>query len=266
MNNSQFRRYSRHILLEEIDEQGQNRLLSSHALIIGLGGLGSAAAMYLASSGVGTLTLCDFDTVDLSNLQRQIIHDHNSIHNKKVKSAQNRLNNLNPDIHINTIDHKLDPLELEKQIAASDIVLDASDNFATRYLINKASVSTNTPLVSAAAIRYQGQLTTLLPQHKNSPCYHCLYPNSNNTQNDTESCSQLGIFAPLTGVIGSLQAAEALKILGQFGQPLYKKLLSINLLDVQHKMFSYEKDPTCPICSDNSCPPPIHLYNPTPSR
>ncbi len=252
MNDSQFRRYSRHILLEEIDEEGQNRLLSSHALIIGLGGLGSAAAMYLASSGVGTLTLCDFDTVDLSNLQRQIIHDHSSIRTKKVTSAKNRLNNLNPDIHIKTIDHKLEPDELEREIIISDIVLDASDNFPTRYLINRLSVSANTPLVSAAAIRYQGQLTTLLPQHKNSPCYHCLYSDSDPSQDETESCNQLGVLAPLTGVIGSLQAAEALKVLGQFGQPLYKKLLAINLLNMQSKVLSYEKDPTCPICNDKA--------------
>ena len=252
MDDSQFRRYSRHILLDEIDEKGQNQLLASHALIIGLGGLGSAAAMYLASSGVGELTLCDFDTVDISNLQRQIIHTTDSIDQKKVESAKTGLYKLNPKTLVNTINYKLAATELENQIAKADIVLDASDNFPTRYLLNRLSVKTTTPLVSAAAIRYQGHLTTLLPQLNNSPCYHCLYPDLSTQEEEADTCDQLGVLAPLTGVIGSLQAAETLKVLGSFGEPLLGRLLSIDLLSMRTKVISYSKDPLCPICNNKT--------------
>ena len=217
MNDEQFRRYSRHILLEEVDEEGQERLLNSHALIIGIGGLGSAASMYLASSGVGTLSLCDFDSVDLSNLQRQVIHNTDSIGKKKVDSAQEQIARLNPNVNINTYDVRLNSEELQRVINNVDIVLDASDNFATRYLLNKLCHSNRTPLVSGAAIRFEGHITTLLNKNDNStPCYSCLYPEDSADEGDT--CDQLGVLAPLTGVIGSLQAAEAIKVLAQFGQ------------------------------------------------
>lgn len=246
MNDEQFRRYSRHILLDEIDEAGQNRLLDAHALILGLGGLGSSAAMYLASSGVGTLSLCDFDQVDLSNLQRQIIHTTNSIGQSKVASAKNQLFELNPDTQIHCLDKRLDEANLKQLIETVDVVLDASDNFPTRYLLNKLCVDTQTPLISGAAIRFEGHITTFT-QTPDSPCYNCLYP-EHDEQNEGDTCDQLGVLAPLTGVIGSLQAAEAIKILAQCGQPLSGRLLTFNLLNMQTRTLSFHQDPNCPIC------------------
>ena len=246
MNDEQFRRYSRHILLEEIDEAGQNRLINSHALILGLGGLGSSAAMYLASSGVGTLSLCDFDNVDLSNLQRQIIHSTESIGQSKVASAKKRLLKLNPNNQIHCIDKRLDETGLKQLIEKVDIVLDASDNFPTRYLLNKLCVETQTPLISGAAIRFEGHVTTFT-QTAGTACYNCLYP-ENNEHNEGDTCDQLGVLAPLTGVIGSLQAAEAIKTLAQCGQPLSGRLLTINLFNMQSRTLNFRQDPNCPIC------------------
>lgn len=251
MDSEQFRRYSRHILLREIDEEGQQHLLDAHALIIGLGGLGSAAAMYLASSGVGALTLCDYDNVDLSNLQRQIIHNTESIGEKKVVSARKQLLSLNPDIKIQCLDHALSEAELGDFLATNkvDIVLDASDNFPTRYLLNRICAHARTPLVSAAAIRYQGQLSTFTYQ-KGAPCYQCLYADMGD-HNEQDTCDQLGVLAPLTGALGCLQAAEALKTLAGFGEILSGRLLTVDLLSMQIRTLTYNKDPACPVCSNN---------------
>ena len=246
MNDDQLRRYSRHILLSEIDEEGQNRLLQSRALILGLGGLGSAAAMYLASSGIGTLSLCDFDSVDLSNLQRQIIHTTERLGSPKVISAKTQLQCLNPDIDLQTYNARPTEEKLSQLIEKSDIVIDCSDNFSTRYQLNSLCRKACKPLISGAAIRYQGHITTLT-QQPNTPCYHCLYPDSENNE-ISDTCDQLGILAPLTGIIGSLQAAEAIKILAQFGEPLSGRLLTIDLLTMKTKTLNFNKDPSCPIC------------------
>ena len=246
MNDDQFRRYSRHILLSEIDEAGQNRLIQSHALILGLGGLGSCAAMYLSSSGIGKLTLCDFDEVSLSNLQRQIIHSTESIGDKKVLSAKKQLQKLNPETNIQTYECRLTEPELLQLIEATDIVIDASDNFPTRYLLNHLCQKTLTPLISGAAIQYQGHVTTFT-QHPLSPCYNCLYPDAENTE-ESDTCNQLGVLAPLTGIIGSLQATEAIKVLAQFGEPLSGKLLTLDALTMKLKTRTFSRDPNCSVC------------------
>ena len=246
MDDAALRRYSRHIVLPEIDEEGQQRLLNSHALIIGLGGLGSPAAIYLASSGVGHLTLCDYDVVELSNLQRQIVHTTERIGQKKVDSAQAALLALNPTIRIDTVAHALDERSLYAHIERADVVIDASDNFPTRFAINSACVHSGTPLVVGAVIRFTGQVTTIDPRMVHSPCYHCLYAGE---EPNEESCAQQGIFAPLAGIVASIQAAEALKLLTNIGASLHGRLMTIDALTMAIRTLSFTQDPTCPTCS-----------------
>lgn len=246
MEDAQLLRYSRQIMLSQIDVTGQQKLLDSRVFILGLGGLGSPAAMYLAAAGVGHLVLNDFDTVDLTNLQRQIAHPNQSIGQKKVDSARKTLQDLNPEIRIDAIDCKLEGQALEDQIKAADVVLDCSDNFSTRFAVNKACVKHKTPLVSGAAIRFEGQVSVFTPGADDSPCYNCLYEDQGELQ---ESCVQNGVIAPLPGIIGSTQALEAIKLITNAGKPLQGRLLLLDGLSMEWNQMKLRKNPNCPTCS-----------------
>ena len=246
MDDQQLERYSRHLLLPEIDTAGQARLLQSKALIIGAGGLGSPAAIYLASSGVGQITICDDDVVDLSNLQRQIAHHNGRIGQNKATSVQTTIHSLNPEITVTAIQHRLTDDTLLTAVTNADVVLDASDNFATRFMLNRACVKSRTPLVSGAAIRLSGQIC-LFRNNGHTPCYRCLFDESATA--DEENCAQSGIFAPLTGIIGSMMAAEALKSLVPFGNALDTRLLTLNASTMEWRSLQLQQDPTCPVCS-----------------
>jgi len=246
MNDQQLLRYSRHILLQEIGIEGQEKLIGAHALIIGTGGLGSPAALFLAASGVGTLTLCDNDTVDLTNLQRQILHRTASIGMNKVDSARTTLAEINPEVHVNSLKERVEAARLQELVAQADVVLDCSDNFATRYALNRICVALNKPLVSGAAIRFAGQVTVFDFRQQHSPCYHCLYPE--NTENEDTRCAEMGVFAPLVGIVGSLQAAEALKLLLEVGTSLCGKLLLIDALHSGMRTIKLSRDANCPVC------------------
>jgi adenylyltransferase/sulfurtransferase len=245
MNDNQLLRYSRHILLDEIGIEGQARLLASHALVIGAGGLGSPAALYLASSGVGRITLVDDDVVDLTNLQRQIIHDTDSVGQTKVDSAQRRLTAINPEITLVAHRTALDADSLAAAVAAVDVVLDCSDNFSTREAVNAACVAAGKPLISGAAIRLEGQLSVFDPRRTDSPCYHCLYGHGSDTE---LTCSEAGVIGPLVGLVGSLQALEALKLLAGFGEPLVGRLLLIDALTTRFRELRVKRDPGCSVC------------------
>ncbi|MCK6186151.1 molybdopterin-synthase adenylyltransferase MoeB [Pseudomonas sp. FP2309] len=238
-------RYSRQILLQHVDIDGQLRLKNARALIVGLGGLGAPVALYLAAAGVGELHLADFDTVDLTNLQRQIIHDTDSIGQTKVDSALRRLTAINPDITF--IPHRtaLDADSLAAAVQAVDVVLDCSDNFSTREAVNAACVATATPLISGAAIRLEGQLSVFDPRRADSPCYHCLYGHGSDAE---LTCSEAGVVGPLVGLVGSLQALEALKLLAGFGEPLVGRLLLIDALTTRFRELRVKRDPGCSVC------------------
>ncbi len=246
MNDRQLLRYSRHILLPEIDISGQERLLKSHILIVGAGGLGSPAAFYLAASGIGKLTICDGDAVDLTNLQRQILHPTAATGLSKAKSAQHTLNQANPDIDVVAISKYLQDEQLFQLVSESDAVIDASDNFETRHNINKACVQYQKPLISGAAIRFEGQVSVFDLRSQNSPCYHCLYSNEGET--DDPPCSVMGVFSPLVGIIGSIQAAETLKILLNIGTTLNGRLQLLNGLTMTWRTIRIRKDTHCAVC------------------
>lgn len=250
MNDRQLLRYSRHILLDEIGIEGQQSLLGAHALIIGMGGLGSPAALYLAASGVGRLTLCDNDTVDFSNLQRQIIHRTKMVGQPKVVSAQATLHEINPEVECIALSLRADDEHLLKLIAPADIVLDCSDNFDTRYAVNRACLTLHKPLVSGAAVQFHGHVSIFDFRRYDTPCYNCLFPE------DSEAaelrCATTGVFAPLVGIVGTLQAAEALKLLMGIERGLSGKTLSVNALDMNIMRSNLSKDPACHICSDSS--------------
>ena len=245
MQDNQLLRYSRQIMLPQVDIEGQQKLLDSRVLIIGLGGLGSPTAMYLAAAGIGRLILNDFDQVDLSNLQRQIAHDTENLGLSKVESAKHTLLRMNPEIQIETVGHQLVDKELEQEIAASDVVLDCTDNFATRFAVNRACVKTKTPLVSGAVIRFEGQITVFTPGFEDSPCYNCLYPDQGELE---ETCVRNGVIAPLPGIIGSMQALEAIKLIVGIGQSLRGRLLLFDALTMEWNRMSLRKNPECPTC------------------
>ena len=238
-------RYSRQILLAQVDIDGQLRLKQSKALIVGLGGLGSPVALYLAAAGVGSLHLADFDTVDLTNLQRQIIHDGNSVGQLKVDSALARLRAINPDISLVPYRQALDEDSLAEAVGAVDLVLDCSDNFSTREAVNAACVKAGKPLVSGAAIRLEGQLSVFDPRQPQSPCYHCLYGHGSDAE---LTCSEAGVVGPLVGLVGSLQALEALKLLAGFGEPLVGRLLLIDALGTRFRELRVKRDLACAVC------------------
>lgn len=246
MNDQQLLRYSRHILLEEIGIEGQQRLLDARVLIIGLGGLGSPAALYLAASGVGRLTLCDHDTVELSNLQRQIIHRTSSIGQPKVGSARDALYDINPEVECIALAVRADAAQLGKLVAGADVVLDCSDNFATRYAVNRACLAQRKPLVSGAAIQFDGQIAVFDLRRADVPCYNCLFPEDSLAAE--LRCATTGVFAPLVGIIGTLQAAEALKLLAGIERGLSGRLLTLNALDMNIMRSNLSKDPACQAC------------------
>jgi len=249
MNDQQLLRYSRHILLEDISIEGQERLLASHALIIGVGGLGSPAAMFLASSGVGRLTLCDHDTVEFSNLQRQIIHRTSTVGQPKVLSAQAALHDINPEVECIPLQERVDEARLLELVAQADVVLDCSDNFPTRYAVNRACVAQRTPLVSGAAIMSDGQVSVFDFRRDDAPCYNCLF--SEESKVPELRCATTGVFAPLVGIIGTLQAAEAIKLLVGINRGLSGRLLFLNALDMNFMSSKLSKDPSCSVCGEN---------------
>ena len=246
MNDNQLLRYSRHILLPLIAYEGQETLTNSRALIVGAGGLGSPVALYMAASGVGELTICDFDTVDLTNLQRQIIHTTQSVGVNKAVSAQRTVGAINPDVVVNAVQEKSTEQAFEKLISAADVVLDCSDNFATRYALNRLCFKLKKPLVSGAAIGFEGQVTVFDFRHQATPCYHCLFPDDGS---ETEMrCSENGVFSPLVGIIGTTQAAEALKLLMGIGQTLEGRLLLLDALNMEWRTIKLSQDQQCAVC------------------
>lgn len=246
MNDDQLLRYSRHILLPEIGIEGQQRIRAARALVVGVGGLGSPAALYLASAGVGTLVLADGDTVDLTNLQRQILHTQASVGMPKVASGQRALNALNPEVQVETCLQRLEGEALEAEVARADIVLDCCDNFATRHAVNRACVRTRRPLVSGAAIRFDGQISVFDLRRDDAPCYHCLFPDGEALEE--LRCAVTGVFAPLTGIVGATQAAEALKLLAGCGEALVGRLLLLDALSMRWREIRYPRDPGCAVC------------------
>ncbi len=249
MEKAQLERYSRHIMLPEIGVEGQQRLLDSRVLVIGLGGLGAPAVMYLASAGVGELVLADYDHVELSNLQRQIIHKTTDIGRNKVDSAADMVAALNPDVHVTRVSWELEGEELIAEISRADVVVDASDNFETRFTLNAACVQTGTPLVSGAAVRMEGQVSVFLPAQADSPCYRCLYEDNGEAG---EACSREGAFAPLLGIIGSMQASEALKVLLGLDGTLMGRVLLLDARIMEWRSIKLAKDLACPVCSGES--------------
>ncbi len=239
-------RYSRHILLPELGVEAQSKFVHSHALIIGAGGLGSPVALYLAAAGVGTLTICDHDEVDLTNLQRQIIHDMRTLGARKVDSAKARIAEMNPLVHVRTIPRKVAGDELAALVAEADVVLDCCDNFATRHAVNRACFAAKKPLVSGAAIRFDGQVCVYDPRDEKSPCYHCLFPEGDAPEE--VRCAVMGVFAPVTGIVGTIQAAEALKILGNVGVPLAGRLLTIDALTMEFQEIRIPRVMGCGVC------------------
>jgi len=246
MNDEQLLRYSRHILLPEIGIEGQEKLLAARALVIGAGGLGSPVALYLASAGLGSITLCDNEDVDLTNLQRQIVHRTESIGRKKVESARATLAAINPEVRVIPLPERVDGKRLEALAAQADVVIDGSDNFATRHAVNRACVRAKKPLVSGAAVRFDGQVAVFDLRAPGAPCYACLFPESG--ENEDVRCAVMGVFAPLTGIVGSIQAAEALKLISGSGETLAGRLLLLDALTMQVRTITLRKDPACPVC------------------
>ncbi len=247
MNDEQLLRYSRHILLPEIGVEGQEKFLASSALIIGAGGLGSPVALYLAAAGLGTITLADGDAVDLTNLQRQILHTTGSIGKPKAASGREALAKINPEVKVVPSQRRLEGEELDRLVAESSVVLDCSDNFATRHAVNRACVRHRRPLVSGAAVRFDGQVSVFDLRDDLSPCYQCLFPE--NAELEEMRCAVMGIFAPLTGIIGAVQAAEALKLLAGAGDTLKGRLLILDALAMQWRTVKLVKDPSCAVCA-----------------
>lgn len=246
MNDQQLLRYSRHILLDEIGIEGQQALLAARVLILGAGGLGSPAALYLAASGVGHLTIADHDTVDLTNLQRQIAHSSARVGMAKVESARLSLQQINPDVDVTALQERLAGSRLEELVAAHDVVLDCSDNFATRHAVNAACVRHQVPLVSGAAVRLDGQISVFDVRQPDAPCYACLFPPEQEFED--VQCSLMGVFAPLVGIIGAMQAAEALKLLVPFGQTLAGRLLMLDGRDMSWSSIKLARNSACSVC------------------
>ena len=246
MNDDQLLRYSRHILLPELGIEGQERLLASRALLIGAGGLGSPASLYLASAGVGRITICDGDAVDLTNLQRQIVHRTESIGLRKVESARATLRSINPEVEIVAIPERVDESRIAELTAEADVVLDGSDNFQTRHAVNRACVRLRKPLVSGAAVRFDGQVAVFDMRQPEAPCYACLFPESGDQEE--VRCAVMGVFAPITGIVGTIQAAEALKLLSGTGEALTGRLLLIDALTMDIRTVRLARDPACPVC------------------
>lgn len=247
MKDDDLKRYSRHILLSEVDYNGQQKLLSSHVLIIGAGGLGSPASIYLAASGIGKITICDYDDVDVSNLQRQILHQDYSINQNKAISARNFLNKVNPNIKIIAVKEKLNAEQVTDLVKDVDVILDCSDNFETRYSLNKIACSQKIPLVSGAAIKFDGQICVFDFQDNTTPCYQCLFPDS--STDEELRCSDHGVLSPVVGVIGTIQAVETIKLLLNIGGSSRGKLLIYDAKNMHWSEMYFKKDPQCIICA-----------------
>lgn len=246
MNDNQLIRYSRHILLPQIGIEGQEKLLNSHALIIGAGGLGSPIALYLAASGLGKITICDGEKVDLTNLQRQIVHHTPALGTPKTQSARNTMALINPEVKVIEVPKRVSSEDVMDLVKNADVVLDASDNFATRHAVNRACVARRKPLVSGAGVRFDGQVAVFDLRETTSPCYHCLFPED--SELEETRCAVMGVFAPLTGIIGTIQAAEALKLLTGAGETLNGRLLLLDALSMEWRSIKLAKDPLCSVC------------------
>ena len=246
MDDRQRLRYSRHLLLNEFGEEAQERLLGAHALVVGAGGLGSAALLYLAASGMGRITICDGDRVDLTNLQRQILHTTNRIGTPKAVSGQAALAAINDSVQVVAVTTRADEAALRQLVSSATVVLDCSDNFATRHALNRACVAHAKPLVSGAAIRFDGQVAVFDLRRPDSPCYACLFPPGDG---EDELCAVMGVFAPLTGIIGTTQAAEALKLAAGIGESLAGRLLMLDALAMRWHTVRVRRDPACPVCN-----------------
>ncbi|KAF3984029.1 MAG: molybdopterin-synthase adenylyltransferase MoeB [Methylococcales symbiont of Hymedesmia sp. n. MRB-2018] len=246
MNDQQLLRYSRQIMLPQIDIEGQQKLLTAKVLIIGAGGLGSPASIYLAAAGVGHITIYDDDEVDLSNLPRQIAHHTNDIGTDKVISTRKTLKKINPEVKVTAVKQRLEGKQLEKEVKNVDVVLDCCDNFSTRFAVNVACVKQKTPLVSGAAIRFEGQISVFTHGNNNSPCYNCLYTDNGE---EMQNCATNGVIAPVTGIVGSIQAMEALKLIIGFGKTLTGRLLLLDGLSMQWNEMKLTKNSQCPTCS-----------------
>ncbi len=246
MNDDQLLRYSRHILLPEIGIEGQERFRNARTLIVGAGGLGSPVALYLASAGIGFMTLCDNDAVDLTNLQRQIVHRHDAIGVPKAESARRTLATINPDVKVEALAERVAGERLNELVADADIVLDCSDNFATRHAINRACVAHGKPLVSGAGVRFDGQIAVFDLRDPLSPCYHCLFPEHGEIED--MRCAVMGVFAPVVGIIGAMQAAEALKLIAGIGASLNGRLLLFDALAMDWRTVRVKRDPACTVC------------------
>ena len=245
MTPEQRERYSRQILLKEIGEAGQEKLLAARVLIIGMGGLGAPVASYLAAAGIGHMVLSDFDVVDLSNLQRQVIHETADVGKFKVESAAETIARLNPDVRVTALARALEGEELRREVERADVVIDCSDNFATRFELNRVCVEMRTPLVSGGVIQFEGQVSVFDARVPDSPCYQCLYKPV--AEGEGETCARIGVLAPAPGIIGSIQATEALKLL--LGLPtLTGKLLLMDALNMEWRVIALPKDPACPVC------------------
>jgi len=246
MTDEQLLRYSRHVLLNEMGVEGQERLLGAHALVVGAGGLGCAAAMYLGSAGVGHITLVDDDVVDLTNLQRQLAHTMDRVGQPKVQSLRQAIESVNPEILITPLPVRADAALLDQLMPSVDVVLDCSDNFATRHALNAACVRHRVALVSGAAVRFDGQLAVYDPRDNTSPCYACVFPPD--ASFEETRCATMGVFAPLVGIIGSMQAAEALKLLSTAGEPAVGRLLMLDGRDMRWNDIRLPRNPDCPVC------------------
>jgi molybdopterin/thiamine biosynthesis adenylyltransferase len=246
MNDSQLLRYSRHILLDEVGIEGQGALLASRVVIVGAGGLGSPVALYLASAGVGHITVVDHDRVDTTNLQRQIAHTLSRVGWLKAESVRQAIADINPDVEVTAITLRADDALLDELLPRADLVLDCCDNFATRQAINRACVKHRTPLVSGAAIRFDGQVTVYDPRQQDSPCYACVFPPTEAVEE--AQCATMGVFAPLVGMVGTVQAAEALKLLCGIGQPLTGRLLMVDARRMDWHEVRVPRHTACPVC------------------
>ena len=246
LDDAQLLRYSRHILLNELGVEGQEALLASHALVIGAGGLGSPVALYLGSAGVGHITLVDHDTVDQTNLQRQIAHNLARVGHLKAESAREAIAAINPDVRVTTVTRRADAELLDELVSQADVVLDCTDNFATRHAINRACVAHSKPLVSGAAIRMDGQLSVFDPRTPGNPCYACVFPEEAGVEEAL--CATMGVFAPLVGIVGTMQAAEALKLLTGLGSRITGKLLMIDGRDLAFTPIALRQNPQCAVC------------------
>ena len=249
MEDTELLRYSRQIMLPEMDIAGQEILRAATVLIVGIGGLGSPAALYLAAAGIGRLILCDDDLVDTSNLQRQIAHTTGTIGRNKAESAQAHIAELNPHIRIRVIDHRLDAQQMAETLQEVDLVLDCTDNFDARYIINDACWQTRTPLISGAAIRWEGQISVFDPNADDSPCYRCLYPSGDS---EALNCAENGVIAPLVGIIGTCQALEAIKLLVGVGEGLVGYVLYLDSKYMEWRKLKLTQRAGCPVCGDSN--------------